>query len=62
MAAESGRLPAGQGQGKRGKGSQMKSPEKKKRKSNAQGAAFSHLSEFAPSHPHGGPPGGLQPV
>ncbi|KAG5842841.1 hypothetical protein ANANG_G00182030 [Anguilla anguilla] len=48
MAAESGRLPAGQGQGKRGKGSQMKSPEKKKRKSNAQGAAFSHLSEFAP--------------
>ncbi|KAG7457870.1 hypothetical protein MATL_G00231970 [Megalops atlanticus] len=48
MAAESGRLPAGQGQGKRGKGAQMKSPEKKKRKSNAQGAAFSHLSEFAP--------------
>ncbi|KAL6461165.1 hypothetical protein MHYP_G00311310 [Metynnis hypsauchen] len=48
MAAESGRLLAGQGQGKRGKGSQMKSPEKKKRKSSTQGATFSHLSEFAP--------------
>ncbi|GAA6227292.1 pygopus homolog 2 isoform X1 [Lates japonicus] len=47
MAAESGRLLAGQG--KRSKASQMKSPEKKKaRKSTTQAAGFSHLTEFAP--------------
>uniref|UniRef100_H3DJL2 Pygopus homolog 2 (Drosophila) n=1 Tax=Tetraodon nigroviridis TaxID=99883 RepID=H3DJL2_TETNG len=47
MAAESGRLLAGQG--KRSKASQMKSPEKKKaRKSTSQAAGFSHLTEFAP--------------
>ncbi|KAK5854894.1 hypothetical protein PBY51_005046 [Eleginops maclovinus] len=47
MAAESGRLLAGQG--KRSKASQMKSPEKKKaRKSTNQAAGFSHLTEFAP--------------
>uniref|UniRef100_A0A8C7WQ12 Pygopus homolog 2 (Drosophila) n=1 Tax=Oryzias sinensis TaxID=183150 RepID=A0A8C7WQ12_9TELE len=46
MAAESGRLLAGQG---KRKASQMKSPEKKKaRKSTAQTAGFSHLTEFAP--------------
>ncbi|EMP28226.1 Phosphomevalonate kinase [Chelonia mydas] len=31
-----------------GHGLQMKSPEKKRRKSNTQGPAYSHLSEFAP--------------
>nr|XP_015224317.1 PREDICTED: pygopus homolog 2 [Lepisosteus oculatus] len=47
MAADPGKLQA-QSHSKRSKGLQMKSPEKKKRKSSAQGAAFSHLSEFAP--------------
>ncbi|RVE67224.1 hypothetical protein OJAV_G00115320 [Oryzias javanicus] len=46
MAAESGRLLAGQG---KRKASQMKSPEKKKaRKSTTQTTGFSHLTEFAP--------------
>ncbi|XP_028649891.2 pygopus homolog 2 isoform X1 [Erpetoichthys calabaricus] len=49
MAAYLGKLQAPLGQSKRAKaGVNMKSPEKKKRKSSAQGAAFSHLSEFAP--------------
>ncbi|NWU89596.1 PYGO2 protein, partial [Upupa epops] len=40
--------PTGPGR-KQGKaGLQMKSPEKKRRKSNTQGPAYSHLSEFAP--------------
>ncbi|XP_050786060.1 pygopus homolog 2 isoform X1 [Gopherus flavomarginatus] len=40
--------PGGPGR-KQGKaGLQMKSPEKKRRKSNTQGPAYSHLSEFAP--------------
>ncbi|XP_069796353.1 pygopus homolog 2-like [Narcine bancroftii] len=34
--------------GANGSGTQLKSPEKKKRKSSAQAAQFSHLSEFAP--------------
>ncbi|XP_067832227.1 pygopus homolog 2-like [Heptranchias perlo] len=34
--------------GANGGGTQLKSPEKKKRKSSAQAAQFSHLSEFAP--------------
>ncbi|XP_054835852.1 pygopus homolog 2 [Eublepharis macularius] len=43
-----GSLSAGPGR-KQGKaGLQMKSPEKKRRKSNTQGPAYSHLSEFAP--------------
>ncbi|KAL8184532.1 UNVERIFIED_CONTAM: hypothetical protein K2H54_019634 [Gekko kuhli] len=46
--APPGSLSAGPGR-KQGKaGLQMKSPEKKRRKSNTQGPAYSHLSEFAP--------------
>ncbi|XP_030044173.1 pygopus homolog 2 [Microcaecilia unicolor] len=51
MAAEPEKLDGGPGpgQGRRGKtGLQMKSPEKKRRKSSTQSPAYSHLSEFAP--------------
>ncbi|XP_072917364.1 pygopus homolog 2 isoform X2 [Hemitrygon akajei] len=52
MAGEQEKEPAGpvhkRKTGANGGGTQLKSPEKKKRKSSAQAAQFSHLSEFAP--------------
>lgn len=49
MAADQDKLEGLTIPGRRAKaGMQMKSPEKKRRKSNTQGPAYSHLSEFAP--------------